>query len=298
MRPSWDEEFETWARFLHHYAKRSTALPLGVQRRMLGVAPRSSAIRRMRFEKVRAGSAPAEWFHAPESDPSRILLYLHGGGYSLGSIESHRDYISRLCAAGGATGIAIDYRLAPEHPFPAQLHDALAAYRWLMSRGVNPARLVIAGESAGGGLTLSTLVSLRDAGERLPAAAIVVSPWVDLEANAPSMWDNARYDYVLRDTLRTFTRRFVREHDVRNPLAAPLHADLRGLPPMLVQAGAAETLLDDSRRLAARVHEAGGRVTLEIEEDMIHAFPLFAPFLERARAAVERAGAFVREHVV
>lgn len=297
LRPSWDEEFETWARLLHHYGKRSTFLPLSVQRRMLGVAPRSRVIRRMRFEKVRAGGVPAEWFHAPESDPSRVLLYVHGGGYSIGSIDSHRELIARMCVAARATGLALDYRLAPEHPFPAQLDDARAAYHWLLARGIPASRVVVAGESAGGGLTLSTLVSLRDAGDPLPGAAVVISPWVDLECGAPSMVGNARYDYVSRETLRVYARRFVREHDLRHPLAAPIHADLRGLPPLLVQAGGAETLLDDARRLADRARDAGVDVTLDVEDDMIHAFHVFAPFLARAQAAIDRAGVFARERI-
>jgi acetyl esterase/lipase len=295
MRPSWDERFETWARFLHHYGKRSTVLPLAVQRWLLDAAPPTPLVRSMRFEKVSAGGVPAEWFHAPGSDPGRVLLYFHGGGYSIGSIDSHRDFIARLCVAASATGLAVDYRLAPEHPFPAQLDDALAAYRWLLDRGVDPARLVVGGESAGGGLTLSTLVALRDRGDPLPAGALVISPWVDLECDAPSLHANERYDYVSRRALKVFARRFVRERDLRNPLAAPLHAALHGLPPMLVQAGGAESLLDDARRLAARARDAGVEVTLEIEEDMIHVFQMFAAILEPGRAAVARAGAFARE---
>ncbi len=274
MRPSWDEDFETWARFLHHYGKRSTNLPLAWQRRMLGVAPRTSIVRRMRFERVRAGGVPAEWFHAPESDPKRVLLYLHGGGYSVGSIDSHRDLVSRLCVAARAR--------RPRHRLPTRARAPVpgAARRRARSRtaGCSSAASIrrgssSRGESAGGGLTLSTLVSLRDARDPLPAARSSISPWVDLEGDAPSMKANARYDYVCARRLRVFARRFVREADVRNPLAAPVHANLRGLPPMLVQAGGAESLLDDARRIAARPRDAGVDVTLEVEPDMIHVLP-------------------------
>jgi acetyl esterase/lipase len=294
LRPSWDEDFETWARFLHHYAKRSTGLPLAFQRKMLGVAPRSRVVRETRYENVRAGGVPAEWFHAKGSDPDRVLLYLHGGGYSLGSIESHRELVARLCVASGATGLAIDYRLAPEHKFPAQLDDARAAYRYVLDRGIDPARLVVAGESAGGGLTVSLLLSLREANEPLPAAAIVISPWIDLEATSESMRTNARYDYVDARTLRIFAQRFVEQGDLRNALAAPLYADLRGLPPMLIQAGGAETLLDDARRLEALARSAGVDATLDVEPDMIHVFQMFATFLPHAQAAIDRAGAFAK----
>ena len=296
MRPSWDEDFETWARFLHHYAKRSTMLPLSWQRRMLGVAPRSRVVRSMRFEKVSAGGVPAEWFHAPDADASRVLLYLHGGGYSVGSIDSHRELVSRVCVASGTTGLVIDYRLAPEHPFPAQLDDALAAYRFLLSR-FDASRIVVAGESAGGGLTLSLLVALRDAGEPLPAAAVVISPWVDLEASSGSVHANARYDYISRRVLRAYASRFVLPHQLRHPLAAPLYADLRGLPPLLVQAGGAEALVDDAHRIAARAKSAGVDVTLEIEHDMIHAWHMFANILEPAQRAIARAGTFMRERL-
>jgi len=296
MRPSWDEKLETWARFLHHYGKRSTVLPLSFQRKMVGVAPSTALTRGMRYEKVSAGGVPAEWFRAPEADDARVLLYLHGGGYSIGSIDSHRELVSRICIASGMRGLVVDYRLAPEHRFPAQLEDALAAYRFVL-KDVPASRIVIAGESAGGGLTFSTLLSLRDARQPMPAAAVAISPWVDLEATGESMTTNARYDYVSRPVLRVYAKRFVRDHELRHPLAAPIHADLRGLPPLLVQAGGAETLLDDARRIATRARAAGVDVTLEVDDDMIHVWHMFAPFEPRGQSAIERIGAFAKTHV-
>jgi acetyl esterase/lipase len=222
-----------------------------------------------------------------------VLLYLHGGGYSIGSLRSHREPVSRLCAESGVRGLLVDYRLAPEHRFPAQLVDAKAAYRWLLDAGIDPSRIVVAGESAGGGLTLSLLVSLRDEGAPLPAAAICVSPWIDLEMRGASMTYNARFDYVSREVLEVYARRFVARSERRDPLAAPVHADLRGLPPMLVLAGGAEVLLDDARALTARARDAGVDVRLEIEDDMIHAWPLFSG-MPSARRAIERMAAYVR----
>jgi acetyl esterase/lipase len=252
----------------------------------------------MSYEKVDAGGVPAEWFRGEGCDESRVLLYLHGGGYSIGSIAGHRDPVSRLCLASGVRGLVIDYRLAPEHRFPAQVDDAVATYRWLTGKtGVDPSRIVIAGESAGGALTLSALIALRDSGVPMPAAAVCVSPWVDLEMRGESMVSNARYDYVSREVLRAYVRRFVREDEVRHPLAAPIHADLRALPPLLVLAGGAEVLLDDSLALAARARDAGVSVTLEIEPDMIHAWHLFARAFPRAQATIERIGSFVRMHL-
>ena len=225
-----------------------------------------------------------------------MILYLHGGGYSFGSIDSHRDPVSRLCRSAGARGLVVDYRLAPEHPFPAQLDDAIAAYRWLLESGIDPANIVVAGESAGAGLTLSLLVSLRDARLPLPAAAVCISPWTDLEMRGESMTTNAPYDYFRRETLRYYASHFVGARDLRNPLANAQHADLRGLPPLLVLAGAAEILLDDARAIAARAREAGVDVTLEIEPDMVHAWVLFSNAFASARTSLERVARFVTAH--
>src|SRR5438105_3214737 len=140
----------------------------------------------VKTEKVSAGGVPAEWVSVPNSDPSVVLYYLHGGGYVVGSLNTHRDLVSRLCRAAGCRALNIDYRLAPEHPFPAAVEDAVAGYRWLLAQGVEPERVIIAGDSAGGGLTVATLIALRDAGERLPAAAVCISPWTDLEGTGES----------------------------------------------------------------------------------------------------------------
>lgn len=295
LRPTWGHELETFALFLHHYAKRSVYLPLSMQRRATeALTPSSELVAATEFEPVDAGGVPAVWLARPDSDPARVLLYLHGGGYSVGSVDSHRDLLARLCAATGATVLAPNYRLAPEHPYPAQLDDALAVYRWLRRRGVPSDHIVVGGESAGGGLTLSTLIALRDAGEPMPAGAVCLSPWVDLEARSGSMITNARYDYLSARVLRMFARRFVDERDLRNPLAAPIHAELSGLPPMLIHAGGAEVLLDDALMLARRAREAGVDVELDVWQDMIHAWHVFAGFVPEGAEAIERVGRFVR----
>jgi acetyl esterase/lipase len=295
LLPTWDESFETWAMLLHQYGPRSAHLPLSWQRKAAAAVVPSTRPRGMRYEAVDAGGVHAEWFRPEGCDESRVLLYLHGGGYSIGSIDVHREPVSRMCIAAGVRGLVPEYRLAPEHPFPSQLEDAIASYRWLLETGLSPERIVIAGESAGGGLTISTLVSLRDAQVPLPAAAVCVSPWVDLEMRGETMNSNARYDYVSRQVLRDYARRFVGKHDLRNPLAAPVHADLRGLPPLLIMAGGAEVLLDDSRTLAGRARAAGLQVTFEIEPDMIHAWPLFGRAFARSQASIERIGDYARQ---
>jgi phosphinothricin tripeptide acetyl hydrolase len=258
--------------------------------------PSSPLYQETTFEKVSAGGVPAEWFRRADAG-NRTILYLHGGGYGLGTIDTHRDLIARTCRASRANGLALEYRLAPEHRFPAQIEDALAAYLWLLGQGTEPRHLVVAGDSAGGGLTLSLLVKLRDAGHPLPAAAVCLSPWVDLEGLGGSGALNERYDYISRRALAQYRKRFVDDENVRNPLAAPLYADLRRLPPLLVQVGSAEVLLDDSRRIAERAREAGVDVKLRVWEDMIHVWQLFAFMVPQGSAAIDEIGSFVREHV-
>jgi acetyl esterase/lipase len=251
----------------------------------------------IRCEQVDAGGVPAAWVVAPGAEASRVVLYLHGGGYVIGSINTHRDLAGRLSRAAAARVLLIDYRLAPEHPYPAAVEDATVAYRWLLGHGATPARTVIAGDSAGGGLTVATLVALRDAGDPLPAAGVCLSPWVDLEGIGASMTTRASVDPIVqRPGLLWFASLYLGSADPRTPLAAPLYADLQGLPPLLIHVGEAETLLDDATRLAERARAAGVNVTLEAWEDMIHVWHLFAPMLPEGQQGVERVGEYMRQH--
>jgi len=252
----------------------------------------------VKCEPVDAGGVPSEWISAPGADAERVIHYLHGGGYSMGSIKTHREMVSRLSRAAGARALAIDYRLAPENPFPAAVEDSTAVYRWLLSTGVDPARLVIAGDSAGGGLTVATLVALRDAGDPLPAAAVCLSPWVDMEGIGESMTTKAEVDpMVQREDLLEGAKEYLAGADPRAPLAAPIYADLSGLPPLLIHVGGAETLLDDSTRLADRAKAAGVDVTLEVWDEMFHVWQYCAAILPEGQQAIDRIGEFIREHI-
>ncbi|MGH8005632.1 MAG: alpha/beta hydrolase [Candidatus Binatia bacterium] len=247
---------------------------------------------------VDAGGVPAEWIVAPGAADDKVVLYLHGGGYVIGSITSHRDLMARLSRAAGAKVLGLNYRLAPENPHPAAVEDATAAYRWLLSQGTKPNRMAIGGDSAGGGLTLETLVSLRDAGTPLPAAAVCLSPWADMEGSGESMKTKAAVDpLVVPGMLENMVKMYMAGKDLRTPLASPLHADLKGLPPLLIQVGGREVLLDDSTRVAERAKAAGVKVTLDVWDEMIHVWHLFAPILPEGQQAIEQIGQFIRERI-
>lgn len=296
-RPTWTLELETVAEVLRRSATLSTIMPIRLQRRVIDPPrPTTGPMRETTMRGENAGGVPAEWFLRPDSAPDRVFLYFHGGGYSTGSINSHRDFLSRLCIASRMRVLAADYRLAPEHPFPAQLEDAGSVYRWLIEeQGIAPEHIVVGGESAGAGLTLSMLVSLRDAGLPLPAGGVLISGWFDLQASTASMQHNSAYDFVTRLSIRAMAKRFAPPSDHRNPLVSPVYADLQGLPPLLIQVGAAETLLDDSLRVAQSARESNVDVSLEVWPDMIHAWHVFAPMLEEGRRAISRIGEFAGE---
>ena len=252
----------------------------------------------IRCEPVKAGGVPAEWISAPGAARDRAVLYLHGGGYVVGSIKTHRDLMGRVSRAAKARVLGLDYRLAPEHPFPAAVDDALAAYKWMLQQDLQPSRIAVAGDSAGGGLVIATLVAIRDAKLAMPAAGVCLSPWVDLEGIGDSMKTREQADPVVRrDMLTQMATAYLGGKNVRTPLAAPLYADLKGLPPLLIQVGDAETLLDDSNRLAQRARAAGVEVKLEVWPEMIHVFQLFAGFLPERQQAVDGLGQFISKHL-
>lgn len=248
-------------------------------------------------EVVDAGGVAAEWVNAPDADADHVLLWLHGGGYCLGSLGTIRNLAGRLSVVSGSFVLTADYRLAPEHRFPAAVDDALEVYRWLLQHGTDPTRMAIGGDSAGGGLTVATLVALRDRGEPLPAAAVCLSPWVDMACEAPSFTTNGATDPIVdQPGIKDLAAHYLGpDGDPTHPLASPIHADLSGLPPMLIHVAGAETLLDDGKELARRAEEAGVDVTLEVWEDMLHVWHFFDG-LPEAEQALARVGDFVRKH--
>ncbi len=248
----------------------------------------------VKFEAVSANGVTAEWAIAPGARDDRALVYVHGGGYTMGSLATHRALCARLSRLARMRVLNVAYRLAPEHPHPAAVEDAVAALRWVYAQGFAPSRVAIGGDSAGGGLTLATLLSLRDANLPLPAAGVCISPWTDLSASGESIRSKASVDpMVTEGPLRAMAAAYLGGKDARTPLASPLFANLRGLPPLLVQVGDAEMLLDDSTRLASRARDAGVDVTLEVWEEMFHVWHAFAEILPEATRACERIAAWL-----
>lgn len=273
-----------------------TEMPSPVALRALFEAMASSfpAPAGVRTTPAELGGVRGEWIEMPESSPDRVVLYLHGGGYLIGSINTHRSLVARIARDAAARCFSLDYRLAPENPWPAAVEDAVAAYRGLVASGVAPGRIVIAGDSAGGGLTLATLLSLRDAGDVLPAAGICLSPWTDLEGTGASHFDPDIHDPMVNLPGLQLMGQLYAGANVRNPLASPLHGDFRGLPPLYILVGTREMLLDDSLRVADKARAAGVPVQLEKGEGLIHVWPMFGDDVPEAAEAVRSIGAFVR----
>lgn len=245
---------------------------------------------------VDANGVHAEWVAAPGAADTPVILYLHGGGYFAGSITTHLDLGYRLSKASGGRTLLVDYRLAPEHPYPAAVEDCVTAYRWLLSQGIPAKKIVPAGDSAGGGLAVAVLLAARDAGDPLPAAAVCISPWTDMECSGDTVVTKAGFDPSYDGSRLSFwAKQYMGDHDLRAPLASPIYADLRGLPSILIQVGDIELLLDDATRLSERGRAARVDVQLEVWADMPHCWHLFAPILPEGQQAINRIGAFVRQ---
>ena len=250
------------------------------------------------WDAVDAAGVPAEWVTPDDCEPGRAVVYLHGGGYATGTLGSTRALSSHLARATRARVLAVDYRLAPEHPFPAAVDDAVAAYRFAIAEGHAPEAIALCGDSSGGGLALATLVALRDLGDPMPGAAVCMSPWTDLTLSGASLERNRDADpMVSAATLTLMADAYLGEVDRRTPTASPLFADLRGLPPVLVQVGSNELLLDDSTRFVERAREAGVDVTLEIWDDVFHVWQAFADLLPEARDAIAHIGTYVDQRL-
>ena len=236
----------------------------------------------------------AEWIWPSSATKDKVIFYTHGGGYVSGSCSDHRSVVAKFVKGSQVGALLFEYRLAPEHPFPAALDDSVATYRWLLGQGISPSNIVIVGESAGGGLGLATLIALRDKGISLPAAAVALSPWTDLKCTGESYRTNAKACLSPEGTWTAFSKHYVGDSDPCLPWISPLYGDLDGLPPILIHVGGDEILRDDSLRFAEKAKTAGVDVTLKVGEGMFHCYPVMAPLFPEATQAMDEICAFIR----
>lgn len=267
-----------------------------IRAQMEGMALRAAPD--LRVETIDAGGVKAERITPPGADPERVIQYLHGGGYVIGSPNTHRSLAGELARAAGTSALVLDYRLAPENPYPAAVEDSVTAYRWLLASGHAPENIVLGGDSAGGGLVVATLLALKERNVPMPAAGICISPWCDMTGSGESVTARAALDPMTSaDLLGRMAAHYLNGIDPRTPGVSPIFGDLEGLPSLLIQVGEREILFSDSETLAKRAEAAGVDVTLEEWKDMVHVWHAFHPFLAEGRDAIEKAGAFARERM-
>lgn len=282
-RETWD-----WNTSIPHFRQecektnpRLASLPAGIE-----VTP-------VRINSLPAGLS-AEWIRPSGADKGKVLFYIHGGGFVSGSCNDHRAMVAKLVQGSGIGALLFEYRLAPEHPYPAALDDSLAAYRWLLTEGFSPSNIVIAGNSAGGGLCLAMLLALRDQGKPLPAAAVALSPMTDLKLTGESHRTRARLCISPPGMSEVCSQYYAGGNDPGLPLISPLYGDLHGLPPLFISVGDYETILDDSTRFAEKAQAAGVAVTLRVGEAMVHCYPLLAPLFPEATQALDEISDFIK----
>ncbi len=279
------------------FTRRFTGLDVAQERRQAALAEKMFKVKpSVQISAVTADDVPAEWITPVGPFTDRVALYVHGGAFYSGSLAGTRPVAAEVALAGQARVLSIDYRLTPEHPFPAALDDARKAYEWLLADGLAPEAIVLVGDSAGGNLALALLIQLRDQGRPLPRAAVCLSPATDLTLSGDTWTLNARRDLLLNpEKIRAAIDLYLRGADPRTPLASPLYADLRGLPPLLILAGSEERLLSDATRFTEKARTAGVTVTLEIWDGMQHGWHVLHGFLPEGWRALERVGAFIQD---
>jgi monoterpene epsilon-lactone hydrolase len=269
--------------------------PQRLRIRIEKLAGRFRAPKNVQVVTVEAGSVPSEWLIPSDVPQDRVLMYIHGGAWFMGSTRTHRGFVSKLSYTSGIRALSINYRLAPENPFPMGLDDCITAYEWLLQNGISADKVVVAGDSAGGNLTLALLLALRDAGKPLPAGAIAISPATDFTASGESYKSRIHLDPFFSNMGTTsILDDYIKNHDPRHPLLSPLYADLSGLPPLLIHVGDHEILLDDAVRFGDKAVAAGVEAQTVVWPEMFHVFQMFAPFLPEARRANTEIAAFIK----
>ena len=239
----------------------------------------------------------AEWLIPRGADPKKVMMYVHGGGYVAGSCNDHRGFISKLAKNTGVINLVYEYRLAPEHPYPAALEDSVMVYKWLLESGYEPQHILIAGESAGGGLTLAILLALKDRAIPMPVAAVAISPWADLTCSSDSYRTKNKVSLAPLNSWLVFSKHYVGAHKADHPFISPLYGDLKGLPPMLINAGTDDELYEDGEKFSQKAREAGVAVTFTKGEGQVHCYPLLAPMFPEATEAMNEIVSFIKKHL-
>ena len=270
-----------------------------MRKEMQGLARLAGFPRKARAEKIRINNVSAEWIYGKDAREDRAVLYLHGGGYNLCSADTHRELAAYISIASDAKVLLPNYRLAPESPFPTAMEDAIMAYGWLLENGFSGGNIALAGDSAGGGLSIAASIALRDAGDPLPCSIACISPWTDLAMSGSSIKTHSKIDPMLNlQLLQIMASNYIGENDPRNPLISPVYGDLKGLPPIFIHVGSDEILLDDSRRIADKAKGSGVDVELKIYDRMWHVWHLIARVMPEARKAITELGLFIRRHYI
>jgi monoterpene epsilon-lactone hydrolase len=286
--------------FLKYYNSRSDKNATLQQRRVIleDGARNLPMPPNVEVKQTTVGNIAAEWLRPVGTTDNRAVLYLHGGAYTMGSCTTHRALASRIAIASQTPALLPEFRLAPEYPFPAALEDGVAIYRWLIEQGISPQKMVVAGDSSGGGLAIALTVLLRDKDVPLPAAITCLSPWADLELTGESLTTRAQVDPICSlEESQFHATHYIGEHDARAPLVSPIYADLHGLPPILIQVGDREILLSDAIRLTERAHKDGVDAELEVWDGMWHVWHLFARYVPEGQRAIDKIGAFIRKYL-
>jgi len=286
--------------FLKYYNSRSDKNATLQQRRVIleDGARNLPMPPNVEVKQTTVGNIAAEWLRPVGTTDNRAVLYLHGGAYTMGSCTTHRALASRIAIASQTPALLPEFRLAPEYPFPAALEDGVAIYRWLIEQGISPQKMVVAGDSSGGGLAIALTVLLRDKDVPLPAAITCLSPWADLELTGESLTTRAQVDPMCSlEESQYHAVHYIGKHDARAPLVSPIYADLHGLPPILIQVGDREILLSDAIRLTECARKDGVDAELEVWDGMWHVWHLFARYVPEGQRAIDKIGAFIRKYL-
>lgn len=289
LRLQWKKPITDWSKY-ESILKFREEVEAGAER--FGKLPED-----IQLTPVKIGDLHAEWLMPPEASKDQVILYFHGGGYVTGTCKSHRGITAKFVKGTGIGALLIEYRLAPENPYPAALEDALAAYRWLLSQGIEPNKIVFIGDSGGGGLCLASLLAIRDQGLPLPAGAVAYSPVTDFKCTGESHQTKLKVCLSPEGMAPALAKHYAGDHDLELPYISPLYGDLHGLPPLLLYAGEDETLRDDAVRFGEKAKAAGVDVTLRIGEGMFHCYPAVAPLFPEATEAMDEICSFVKERI-